>query len=538
MSLWTVALLGCGEAEGDLTWSTGGRDLVEANCSSCHASAENAPFELTTLAEVQQFAAPAAAALRSGEMPPWGPDPGCAHYQHERLMTAADRDALLAFLDAGAPQGEGDDAPAAITSIGTLDGITDVGTVPDYVPDFGASDDDYRCFLLSDLSFPELGFVTAAEVRPDAASVHHVLVYALTDAQADSAREADGADGRPGYTCLGSPLPTTGDQELIPSLADVLSGDIDRSFTEFPNQLAGWVPGNSPQELPEGQAIRVAPGSLVVAQLHYSAVGGNDAVPDRTEVRLRTTSSPPTTLVKTSAVITYDLDIPAGIAASTFTYDTPYYGTTPVSIRSVAGHMHLLGTSLRGEVLGEAEDKCLLDIPDWDFHWQGTYNLLAPIEVNSGETVRLTCTYDATDAEENVLWGEGSEDEMCLLFFSRTEPYLGEPEPGVAACAEQSDCATACEGDYDCIVECAAPDPGCRTCLQSAVTTCAPGCATSLLGDLECAERCVLSGVLLGGSTHQCLAAECPDTASTIDRCYSVATSTPACTDALDACGL
>ena len=44
----------------------------------------------------------------------------------------------------------------------------------------------------------------------------------------------------------------------------------------------------------------------------------------------------------------------------------------------VAGHMHLLGRSIRVELNpGTPRAKILLDIPRWDFHWQGSYVLAA-----------------------------------------------------------------------------------------------------------------------------------------------------------------
>jgi Copper type II ascorbate-dependent monooxygenase, C-terminal domain len=235
----------------------------------------------------------------------------------------------------------------------------------------------------------------------------------------------------------------------------------------------------------------------------------------------------------------YDLAIPAGAPSTTFTFDTPYYAPTPLTIGSVTGHMHLLGTELRGEVVGASgENRCLLDIPDWDFHWQGSYQLSEPMEVQSGESLRLSCTYDATDRTEDVVWGEGSEDEMCLLYLSRTEPYAGEPEVGVPSCVSGAACSAGCDGDYDCMLECVAPEPSCRTCVQSALTACAPVCAASMLSDLDCAERCIMSSVLIGGSTHACLLAECPDVSNSINECYRTAVNGPECAAALDACGL
>ena len=97
----------------------------------------------------------------------------------------------------------------------------------------------------------------------------------------------------------------------------------------------------------------------------------------------------------------------------------------PTTIHLVAGHMHLLGASIRVELNpGTAGGKVLLDIPRWDFHWQNAYALEQPVEAKAGDTLRVTCRFDPMRRHHGghgipktpryVLWGEGTTDEMCL----------------------------------------------------------------------------------------------------------------------------
>ncbi len=95
----------------------------------------------------------------------------------------------------------------------------------------------------------------------------------------------------------------------------------------------------------------------------------------------------------------------------------------PTTIQSVAGHMHLLGSSIKIELNpGTPRSKVLLDIPRWDFHWQASYVLQSAQKVGPGDVVRVTCRHDASLRKRNqptakpryVLWGEGTTDEMCL----------------------------------------------------------------------------------------------------------------------------
>jgi hypothetical protein len=110
--------------------------------------------------------------------------------------------------------------------------------------------------------------------------------------------------------------------------------------------------------------------------------------------------------------------------------------TRPVSerqtIRGVAGHMHLLGKSIRIEVNpGKPDARTLLDIPVWDFDNQGS-RAIKPAVVEPGDTVKVTCRHsqqlrDQLPAFEGipdkyVVWGEGTTDEMCLGILQVTRP--------------------------------------------------------------------------------------------------------------------
>jgi len=86
--------------------------------------------------------------------------------------------------------------------------------------------------------------------------------------------------------------------------------------------------------------------------------------------------------------------------------------------------MHLVGHRIsltRTDTAGNTTT--LLDIPRWDFHWQGLYTYQQPIEIQNTDKLTLRCEYDNSNAnrlaqglEPNtaVTWGEGTQDEMCL----------------------------------------------------------------------------------------------------------------------------
>jgi hypothetical protein len=126
-----------------------------------------------------------------------------------------------------------------------------------------------------------------------------------------------------------------------------------------------------------------------------------------------------------------DGDPSAPVAGTTQSCDRRI--TEPTTIHAAAGHMHLLGRSIRIDLdPGTAQARTLLDVPAYDFDDQGSRPLAQPVTARPGDTVRVTCTHDpelrrllpALEDEEPryVVWGEGTTDEMCLGILVVTRP--------------------------------------------------------------------------------------------------------------------
>ena len=123
----------------------------------------------------------------------------------------------------------------------------------------------------------------------------------------------------------------------------------------------------------------------------------------------------------------YPQDVGAGTSIGT-SCDRPV--KQQETIYGVAGHMHLRGHDISVVVdPGTPKQQTLLHIPAWDFHWQDVYYLVHPVTVGPGDTIRVSCTFDNSTADQPVvgtkqlapryvLWGEGTTDEMCLGMLS------------------------------------------------------------------------------------------------------------------------
>ena len=106
----------------------------------------------------------------------------------------------------------------------------------------------------------------------------------------------------------------------------------------------------------------------------------------------------------------------------------------------VGAHMHLTGVSFTMVLNpGTPEAKTILNVPDYNFHYQKAYNLKTPVAVSPGDKVQVNCTYNPKLAQELpilrkvaphfITWGDGSSDEMCLglMWTSSTLPNSSYP---------------------------------------------------------------------------------------------------------------
>ena len=491
------------------------------------------PFALQTHAQAAPLASALIAAVDDGRMPPWSADPACRDVEDPRVLSDAERETLRAWVDGGALEGDPTD-PIAVAST-DLDANLELPAPEAYTPDFSAAPDDYRCFVY-DQTFDQDVYLTGSQVVPDTPQVHHALAYALTGGQIDTMEALDAADPGNGYTCFGGPVPIGGD-------AGIEGG--------FPIQIGAWVPGADPIEHAANQSVRIPAGARVVMQLHYSQQADGPA-PDATRLHLRVSDEATDWLVATRPLGAFDLDIPAGEPEVVATQTYTNWSNRDLQIRTAAAHMHKLGTRLSGTIDRAAGGSdCLLDIPAWDFDWQQAYTLSQPETVAPGDTITVQCTFDksaenqpmvdgAQGEPQDVTWGDGTSDEMCVLYLGFVEPFSPTPAPDAPACEGTDPCMDACEGtSWDCLMSCEAYDIDCLSCSFEVGVECAfADCTTELVAARDCLEDCATQSLLLAGATGTCMAATCSDAYADLVACGDPALAAGACDEPLAACGV
>lgn len=532
---------------GALTWSADIVPLMAQHCTSCHTEGGAAPFALETLDDVKAYGELSLDAMEAGRMPPWSADPECRSVEDLRIMDPSDVATFRAWMESGTLAGdERMTAEAAPTEPYVPTHVARLAEP--YTPVLGDSD-DYRCFVL-DLDFDRPMYMHSSTVGPGNGLVHHALVYALSAGQAQEALERDAADDGPGYTCFGLPVELggmdAGGQGDVPMGGSLLTGSVD-----IPDMIGVWVPGAVPQSQGEDTSIRIEAGSRIVMQVHYSVVGGEPEADFETEFQAVMTEEPTGWLARNLQLAHPNLEIPAGDASAVETVEVPYYGDE-LSITGMMGHMHLLGTSMSAEVTrASGATECGLDLHTWDYNWQEWYTFSQDdfLILNSGDRARLSCAYDNSAANQPVIngvqqeprdvrWGDGTLDEMCVMYMRARVPYFPAPSPNAAPCSES--CVAECGSDLACLVGCEGSDPQCFGCALSSVLECDAGaiCGAHLASMDQCLTDCMSSAFLLGGDLGACFASECGADWAAMTDCITGVLAEQACPGMEASCGL
>ncbi len=444
--------------------------ILDSKCASCHRLGGIAPFALTTATDARAHASGIARMTKAGLMPPWmpGSDSAAIVGRDRRRLTTAELQTLARWNATGAPAGDPatrHTRPVFGAGLGGPGRTIVLAPPRAYAPHAaGGGIDDYHCFLL-DPKLQQNAFVTGALIQPQRTGiVHHVILYEAAGAQASAAEQLNAKSGGKGWSCFGGP-------DLPVDLA--ATGATDRLGQ--PPWIAAWVPGHTTNALPAGTGVLLHKGAKVVMQVHYNLIEASGPDRSRAWLRVRPATTPLTRLETHLIAAPVELPCPADVTGPlcsrtraiqdvTDKYGaeaafTPYAllrlcgktladyptdvgtGTTIANscdraftgaqtIYGVAGHMHLRGHDI-SVVLdpGTAKEQTLLHIPAWVFHWQDVYYLKTPIKVTAADTVRVTCTFDNSQADQPVVgskqltpryvvWGEGTTDEMCLAMLS------------------------------------------------------------------------------------------------------------------------
>jgi mono/diheme cytochrome c family protein len=388
------------EGGAQITYSREVSRIVQANCQICHQPGQIGPMSLMNYQQVRRYARRIRDLVSTREMPPYhyDTDVGIQELQGDWRLSQADINAIVNWIDAGAPEGDPADLPAPVTypDLAEWRLATDFGQ-PDVVIksspwDIPAQGQDYWWRPDVPTGITEERCIKAIETKPSVAahgSTHHANSQFLVQNE-------------------------QGEWETFARLSEFAFG-----------KLGEVVPGD---------ACRVAPAnSRVRWDIHYYP-DGNAVEDDQVEVAIwyhdetfnREASYPQD--LRSYSLQGGDFDIPPHGKLMTQGFQSFDH---PVRIDSWQPHLHLRGVAMSIEVFYPETGK--REMISMASNWNAGWNLShiyadghQPL-VPAGAILILTGWYDNTennprnpDPDQWVGMGQRTTDEMSHAWIAVT----------------------------------------------------------------------------------------------------------------------
>lgn len=189
-----------------------------------------------------------------------------------------------------------------------------------------------------------------------------------------------------------------------------------------------WAPGAFPQLLPSnvGGLLGIDGFQSFALEIHYNNVDFDANISDSSGVRIFYTSKK-----REFDLGTFNFGDPnvalngapvtstGGLTQHTFTCEDKCLGTyltEPVTVIQETLHMHMTGVSMANVHIRNGQVIRRGKVDFWDFEQQGDLAVVQPpYQLLPGDSFRTICNFNSVNP---VLWGPGSNDEMCMATLS------------------------------------------------------------------------------------------------------------------------
>jgi hypothetical protein len=405
------------QTSASVTFSKDIAPIFQAKCQACHQPDSIAPMSLVTYQQARPWARSIKDRVARRQMPPWHIDQsvGVQKFKNDMSLSDAQIDTIVKWVDAGAPQGDPKDLPAAkplITS-NEWQGVTDGFGPPDVVvksseykmPPVG-QDVWYR--PMSDIPITEPRWVKMVEIRPTNMKarkiLHHSIAYLVLQDDPEAVNTGTATFG--------------------------LSGPQSREdlLARRP-QLMEWAIGKGYDKFAEGTGKLVVPGEKISWDQHLHAVG--EEINGGSEIGLwfYPKGQEPK---KRSYLIGFTglrerefLDIPPNSVAYTEGFTVLKENTM---ITNFQPHFHLRGKAMKVEAIKPDGGREIVSyVGNFNFNWMTNYiyeDDASPI-FPKGTIIQVSAWYDNTtankdnpDPEQWVGYGDRTVDEMAHAWMN------------------------------------------------------------------------------------------------------------------------
>ena len=426
---------------GDVTFTRDVAPILYKRCVTCHHPGDIAPMSLLTYKDARPWAAAIKEAVLSRKMPPWKADPHYGKWANDPSLTPEEVRTITAWVDGAKAEGDPKLMPAPPQfpegwKIGKPDVVL---AIPEHTLEGKGADEHIT--VLVPTNFTEDTWVTAAELRPgNRRIVHHAHVFVVEKEKPATSAAAKKKDPVGEYrqwlqihegteSWLRDDAPVIDDGCAVDDNA-VLPGTRQGDLGSL---ISSYLPGRGPDVYPPGTARKIPAGASLRFQIHYSRTTGKPEV-DATSIGLIFAKEPPRQVARRIDLSNHMFRIPAGDSnhqvTECHTFQKDMY------ITSLTPHMHLRGKSMQIAVkYPDGREETLLNVPDYNFHWQITYRAAKPIFIPKGTRLEITAHFDNSrnnplnpDPAKVVRWGSQSENEMMDGWVEYLDAEVVHPE--------------------------------------------------------------------------------------------------------------
>jgi len=377
-----------------------------------------------TFIETRPWARAIKTKILSGEMPPWRADPRFGSFSNEQVLTADQIALLVAWIDGGAPEGDGTPPQPPTYQQGWS---TDIGRPPDQIFEapFGhieipAQGEIPTFTVWMKPPFKGDRFIQAMQLLPTNRSVvHHASVSVGPPPVGTKLGRSSLWVG--GTAVNGVPLSRDGQPYRV------------TAQSEFGYPLLFYVPGGGLIRFPDGVAKRIRGDEYVSWGMHFVTTGKPEPAAMRLGIwyaKKRPTHE--AILMTANETLTIGgRELKADRKGNELIPNIPPYVDNweitgqiafqdDVTLYSLWPHMHLRGKDMSFIlVYPDRHQALLLKVSNYNMFWQTTYELRQPLHIPHGSILKAVAHYDNSaqnrlnpDPSQSVLWGEQSWNEM------------------------------------------------------------------------------------------------------------------------------
>lgn len=363
--------------------------VVLENCVDCHRQGGVGPFAMDSYIMLLGWSPMIREVILNRRMPPMQTDPHYIDSDSARNLSAEERQTLVHWIDAGAPQGDPD-----------IDPLEDY--VPPSEPDWELGEPDYIVrgpehaipptgvldyyYSTVELPFAEDRWLRAVQYRAGDTSVLHHLMTFVTE---------------PGEDFWGS----------------------ERSETSSSRRfVAGYLPGTTNlTEYTPGVGVKIPAGHSLSMQYHY--VTNGQSTVDQTEIGLYFSEQPPAREQLVQAVGTRFI-LPPEVAD--FPQQASHVFEEAVVLTGLRARMNYRGKKMKFVAqYPDGSSETLLSVPAYNYGWQPHYVLNTPRRLPAGTRVQVIGALDNSasnptnpDPTLEIKYGLNSWEEMFTGYFT------------------------------------------------------------------------------------------------------------------------